>query len=160
MTNDKNMDNEVMLKLVNSLHSLIADWSCSGEECEYVYVPARDISVREVFRKCGFTDKEYEGNIIDGELIDLNLVGFRYGNWWDSKKGYGLKIKELKCKKSCTLIDYETKKELGICFTKDMTYNVTDQYATVILSVIDDLKEEHCIRTDDKWFKEYFDINE
>lgn len=94
MTNDKNVN---MLDLVNSLHSLIIDWSCSGEECEYVYVPARDMRVRDVFRKCGFTNNQYESNIVDNELIDLNIIGFRYSNYWDVKKGY--MVKETKARK-------------------------------------------------------------
>lgn len=97
MTNDKNIDIEDMLALINSLHSLIIDWSCSGSECEYVYVPARDPRVMEVFRKCGFTNKQYESNIVDNELIDLNIIGFRYGNYWDISKGY--MIKNLKARK-------------------------------------------------------------
>ena len=78
---------ERMLDLVNSLNFLVTDYSCDGDICEYVCLPANDAVVKEIFKRCGFTDKEYESETDNGQ-IDLNLIGFKYGNWWNSEEGY------------------------------------------------------------------------
>lgn len=74
------------LDRVNSLIPKISDYDCDGQTCYYVKVPVDD-EVKEVFEEFGYKGEKFTREIEDGE-IDLNLIGFIYGKWFDGEQGY------------------------------------------------------------------------
>lgn len=77
---------EHQLDKINKLLPKVSDYDCDGEVCNYVRVPVDD-EVKEVFEEFGYEGKKFTREIEDGE-IDLNLIGFIYGKWFDGDEGY------------------------------------------------------------------------
>ena len=63
----KIMDNKRLLKVLNSME--ILDWSCAGEECEYVLVEDNEEN-RNMLLKAGLTKEDIE----DADLLNEAIV--------------------------------------------------------------------------------------
>lgn len=74
------------LSLVNSLLSKVEDIDCSDGICFSVMARVDD-EVRKVFKEFGIYEEEFNKNV-DNNRIDLNIIGFIYGKWFDSGEGY------------------------------------------------------------------------
>lgn len=84
------MTSQEKIDLINTLHHKVIDWSCSGNECEYVVVPL-DNETREVLYKLGYNEEWIkENNFAEENEFDLVQVGFEFADWWSSKNGFSI----------------------------------------------------------------------
>lgn len=74
------------LDLINSLLPKVMDIDCDSGVCHYVLVPADD-ETKQVFMQCGISEDVFYQNV-EADSINLNIVGFEYGEWFTSEDGY------------------------------------------------------------------------
>ena len=82
---------EEKIELLNQLHARVTDYSISGEEVEYIYVPW-DSKTANILVQLGVWTKDL---IIDdhgkGNLeVDIAQFAFWYAGWWDQVNGFVL----------------------------------------------------------------------
>lgn len=83
---DCNVWIEHQLDKINSLLTKVSDYDCDSGICNYVSVSVDD-EVRNVFKEFGYEGERFDREVENGE-IDLNLIGFIYGKWFDGDEGY------------------------------------------------------------------------
>lgn len=73
------------LDLINSLRPKITNIDID-EYCNHVMIKV-DEEVKSVFKAFGIDDICFNLDVVDGE-IDLNILGFTWGVWFDESEGY------------------------------------------------------------------------
>lgn len=86
----KGKPENVKLNLLNKFE--LYDWSCCGNECEYVVAKVEPEDIQLLYA-AGFTKEQVQeafGDYTDEGILDLSILGFQYAdaNWWSSKTGF------------------------------------------------------------------------
>lgn len=82
------MDNKRLLKVLNSME--ILDWSCTGEECEYVLVENNEEN-RNMLLKAGLTKEDIDG-YVNEETIDISMIAWAKAGagYWSYMTGFSI----------------------------------------------------------------------
>lgn len=82
------MDNKRLLKVLNSME--IFDWSCAGEECEYVLVEDNKEN-RNMLLKAGLTKEDID-EYVNEETIDISMIAWEKtdAGYWSYMSGFSI----------------------------------------------------------------------
>ena len=84
------MKKQEKIDILNTLNPRMVDYSCDGEEVEYISVPWDEES-KAVIKKLGIPDDAIDF-AVSFDVIDIAYIGFAElgAEWWSRKNGFFL----------------------------------------------------------------------